>query len=57
MSKTFYIKYTEVYSDTYSVDTDSYEEAVDILDDEILSGDREGPELCDDSYFEEVSHE
>lgn len=53
----YYIKYTETYSDIYRVEADSLEKAIEKLDEEIRSGERIGPELCDESSYEEVSHE
>lgn len=54
---TYFIKYTESYSDIYKVEADSFKEAVETLDDDIRSGSRTGPELCTDSFYSEVSHE
>ena len=54
---TYYIKYTESYSDIYKVDADSFKEAVEKLDEDTRTGYRNGPELCDDSFYTEVRHD
>lgn len=53
----YLIKCTEIYSDVYRVEAPSLDEAVEKLDDDIRTGAVAGPELCSDSFFEEVSHE
>ena len=55
--KDYFIKYTESYSDIYKVRANTLLEAISRLDEEIRDGTRQGPELCDESSYEEVHHE
>jgi len=51
----FAIKYSEVYSDTYTVEAKDFTEAVCILDKALRHGEVIGPDECEDSQFVDVT--
>lgn len=53
-SSEYKIRYTEVYSEVYSVNASSFEEGVKKLDADLREGAVEGPRYCTESSYEEV---
>lgn len=57
MARTFEIKYTETYANTYTVEAETFEEAIEKLLDDIENGRERGPEDCVNSDFKDVTEE
>ncbi len=52
--KTFKLKYYEVYSEIYTVEAETEEEAKENLKYMLMEGQRSGPNNCIDSGFNDV---
>lgn len=50
--KNYMIKYVETYSGLYNIEAESYEQAVQTLEERLREGAEQGPDVCTDSYFE-----
>lgn len=57
MVRTFDIEYTETYANTYTVEAETFEEAIEKLLEDIMNGREEGPEDCVNSDFKDVTEE
>ena len=53
--KNYTIKYVETYSGLYDIEAESYEQAVQTLEERLHEGAEQGPDVCTDSYFEPAS--
>ena len=57
MERTFDIEYTETYTNTYTIESETFEEATEKLREDIMNGRERGPEDCINSDFEDVTEE